>query len=65
MLVQLPPPAMAVPDPSAARMETLRKCVVGSRAAFEKLLADRGSLSDEELRAIIARLDQVLLDRRR
>ena len=42
------------------RIDTLAKCCIGSRAAFARLLADRQGLSDEELLAILSRLDEVV-----
>jgi hypothetical protein len=42
------------------RIKVLSQCCIGSRAAFARLLGDRSSLSDAEVRAIIDRLDQVL-----
>lgn len=42
------------------RVDALRRCCVGSRAAFEKLLADRQSLSEPQLRKIIDRLAEVI-----
>ncbi len=62
MLLQLPPPGAVVKDPKLVMAETLRKCCIGSHAAFVKLLADRSALSDAELRAIVARLNEVLTE---
>lgn len=42
------------------RLTSITKCCIGSRAAFISLLSDRQSLSDEALRQIIGRLNQVI-----
>ena len=42
------------------QIRTLLNCCIGSNAAFAKLLIDRRSLSDDELRAIIKRLHEAI-----
>lgn len=44
------------------RIETLTRCCIGSRASLFKLLQDRQSIGDEDLRRIIDRLDAVLAE---
>lgn len=41
-------------------IDALLRCCIGSRAAIARLLEDRQSLTDEQLRQIIDRLDTVI-----